>query len=170
MRAVVLAPGPSLSLLDEMPADDVSIAIKRAAFYFPQCQWVAILDTPVLHAIDDQIPAGAKLLTRAEYRPKHTSRAGLDVEALEKWCPVPKIAEFTATAALVLAGFLGAERVDVYGADWTQQPDFDGHVDPETMMARHPDRWKREGKIWGDIVLWLSHRGCEVVRHTPAYL
>ena len=39
-------------------------------------------------------------------------RAGLDVEALEQWCPVPKVADFTATAALVLRFWLGTDAPD----------------------------------------------------------
>lgn len=158
MHCALLCPGPSLRRLAQAPPADLTIAVKRAALAFP-CQWVCILDTPELQAFGDIAP-GALLLTRRDCRPKYSRREGLAVEDLD--CPVPRFDLYTATAALALAGHLGATTVDVYGADWSDAPDWDGST-PEGAN-RSPERWALERGIWSQVVEWMGRRGCEVVR------
>ena len=159
MNCALLSPGPSLARLTKAPAADVTIAVKRAALPFG-CDWLAILDSPALKEYGGIAPA-AQLLTRREYRPKYTVRPGLACEDLA--CPVLMFDLYTATAALALAGYLKATRVDVYGADWTDAPDFDGHTPAESN--RTPQRWALERGVWANVVGWLAGKGCEVVRH-----
>lgn len=150
MRVALLCPGPSLAKLTSLPECDLSICVKRAALRFA-CDWVVILDSPALREFGAQIIGDPQLLTRSEYRPKYTRRGGLDLEALR--CP-HRFDQFTACAGLALAGHLGASHIDVYGADWTNEPDFDGHRPAE--MFRDQARWDRERQDWEAIVSWLS--------------
>ena len=70
----------------------------------------------------------------------------------------------SATTALVYAGYRGATRVDVYGADWAPDaPDWDGVAAGRNRTA---DRFALERGIWENrLVPWLAARGVEVVRH-----
>lgn len=100
----------------------------------------------------------ASLRRRGHYRAScHT----VTTEELRDGCPVPSFGLYTATAALVLLARLGATRVSVYGADWTDAPDFDGVAAGEN---RTETRWNRERAIWGEVVEWMRGRGCEVER------
>jgi hypothetical protein len=53
---------------------------------------------------------------------------------------------FSCIAGLHVCQLLGATEIDVYGADWTQQPDFDGKELIGTVRSQ--DRWRREAKAW----------------------
>ena len=62
----------------------------------------------------------------------------------------------------VLAHYLGAKRVDVYGADWTDEPDFDGVS--VTGNRRDAERWRQERDIWHKLTAHLAERGTVVER------
>lgn len=160
MYAAVLCPGPSLART--WPGDrpyDLRIGVNRAAVAF-QCDYAAVLDSPLLRAIGRAFRGDPRLLTRGAHRPKYSTRPGPDVESLP--CPVRQWDLFTATAALVLAAQLGAELIDVYGADWTPNaPDFDGVNVAERRTA---ERFEKEREVWADVVAWLAARNCHVAR------
>lgn len=161
MTAAVLATGPSLALLDRLPACDVSIGIKRAAERFA-CDWAACLDIPLVGQL--QFAGDPKLLTRAAYRPKYTKLPGANVEDLGG---PHRFDLYTVTACLVLAAHLGASDIDVYGCDWAENaPDFDGYVPDQ--MNRGPQRWELERTIWQSTVDWLAARGHRVTRRQVA--
>lgn len=160
MRAALLSLGPSLARLYEPPPANILIGVKKAAKAF-RCDWACVLDSPSLLLLDTAFAGRPRLLTRRAYRPKYTQRDGLDVEAFDGFCPV-RHDDYTACAALVLAGYLGATTIDCYGVDWTDAPDFDGETPPE--VNRTPTRWARERAQWDGIVTWLHGRGAEVRR------
>jgi hypothetical protein len=166
MTAAILLPGPSLASLDRVPSADLVIGVKRAAVRFP-CHWCAILDSPDLRSTwCDELIGRPRLLTRAAYRPKYTALPGLNVEGLAEFCPL-RHDEWTSTAALVLAGFLHAGRIDVYGADFGEGDkleEFDGFRSPEANYS--PQRWQRERAAWDAVADWLKQRGTEVWRRT----
>jgi hypothetical protein len=161
VKAVVLATGPSLKLYDGDHHGPV-IALKRAACAYA-ADYAAILDGPTLKRLDAHLIGSPRVLTRGD-QAHRTTRPVLIVEDMAEWCPLP-FAEYTATAALVLAGYVGAEEVDVYGADWTDEPDWDGVEIPE--QNRGPQRWERERRLWGEVTDWLGARGIEVTRMSP---
>lgn len=66
---------------------------------------------------------------------------------------------FSATAGLYLARQLGARTVNVYGADWTDEPDFDGVA--MEGNRRNQERWGEERRIWHDLI---EHLGLTVHR------
>lgn len=163
MNAAVLLPGPSLASLEALPAADVLIGVKRAATHWP-CDWAIILDIPCLQQHCPALIGSPQLVTRAAYRPKYTTLAGLDVESLAGFCPV-RCDEYTSTAALVLAGYLGAKQITAYGADFgtgESLAEFDGFTSLEANYT--PERWARETAAWDRAAAWLSGRGVTVER------
>lgn len=70
---------------------------------------------------------------------------------------------YSATAALVLAGELGAEIVDCYGCDMAGELNYDGT--PEPTANRTASRWEREREAFEAAAEWLAGRGVEVIRH-----
>lgn len=157
MRLALVCTGPTAN---EFPGGyECTIGVKRAATAF-LCDWVAILDSPTLAELCPMILGSPRLLTRAAYRPKFSTIPGIDVESLSG---PDKFDHWTATAALVLAGNIGANRIDVYGADWTDAPNFDGSSAGDS--DRGPLRWFREIKVWNEIVKRHAGNGIKVTRY-----
>jgi hypothetical protein len=125
-----------------------------------------MLDSPDLQRWGDALIGRPRMLTRAAYRPKYTVLPGMNVEGLGEFCPL-RHDEWTSTSSLVLAGFLHADRVDVFGADFGEGPsleEFDGFRPAEANYS--PARWDRERAAWDAVVEWLGKRGTEVWRRT----
>jgi hypothetical protein len=161
MKAVLFAPGPSLSRAPaEIPAD-VAIGVNRAAIARGVGFWVC-LDSPALKRFSPLIRGKPRLLTRAENRPKHTAMPGPTVEEVQAWCPSVEVTHYSAVAGLALAGWLGATDVTVYGADWTDAADFDGYRCPDAN--RDAARWDRERRHWEALTAYLFDRGVKVKR------
>lgn len=160
MKAVLYCPGPSLSAAPEVAAD-VTIGVNRAAIA-RACDYAAILDSPALKRFTPHLKGTPRLLTRAEYRPKHTAIPGPTVEEVQAWASAVDVGQYSAVAALALAGWLGAGEVSVYGADWTDEGDWDGYVPPESNRGQ--ERWGRERRHWDALVAWLMDRGTKVRR------
>src|SRR5205823_5305946 len=116
MKAVILLAGPSLAKLQRIPPCDVSIAVKRAILKFPQADWAVILDKPAMKTI--RVPDWCRLLSKRHCWPKYADREGTAVEDLG--CPLLADNCFSSSAALALAGYLGATEVEAFGADFGQ--------------------------------------------------
>ena len=77
---------------------------------------------------------------------------------------------YSSTAALMLAGELGATRIDCYGVDMGESGrgstthNWDGSAEP--TADRTESRWERERRAWSALADILAGRGVEVVRHT----
>jgi hypothetical protein len=161
MNVALLCPGPSLANLTEAPKADVTIGVNRAACRFP-CQWWAATDYPLIRDWQHAVLGDPRLLTKRQtwidlrHRLKFSDVLLLDsLECLVKGWDVK-----TATASLVLAGTLGATRIDVYGADWTDAPDFDGTTVVGT--DRGAQRWDEERATWNAVI---AHLGIPVKRY-----
>lgn len=167
MHVTVLCPGPSL-VRSFTGFDGLTIGVNRAAIAYG-CDWWAALDSPLI--LDPACtPAGSPSLFTSRETAARLARN------LRHWAYGATVAEdvfpgeslpgnwtlFTAPAALILAAHLGATRIDVYGADWTDAADFDG-VRPTS--DRSPVRWAREIPIWAAVVEWLGVRGTRVETH-----
>jgi hypothetical protein len=161
MNVALLCPGPSLATLEESPPADITIGVNRAACRFPVTWWAAT-DYPLIRGWGGAILGNPKLFTRRQtwldVRRRINPPTVMFTEALS--CPVKGWDVKTATAALVLAGNLGATRIDVYGADWTDAPDFDGVEVVGT--DRKPQRWDEERATWHAVI---AHLGIPVTRH-----
>lgn len=160
MRVVVLSPGPSLAKLKAVPPADVVIGINRAAFVF-ECDWWAVLDSPFIREARPKIVGKPHLFTRAEYRPKYPDWHSRSVEGLAGYCPnIHELAVFTAPAALIFAGWLGADYIDIYGCDMAGSGSFDG----SSSDARTEDRWQRERRLFDIAGQQLAAHGVKVTR------
>lgn len=125
------------------------------------------MDIPCLRAHAAGLLGQPHLVTRGDYRPRYTSLVGVNVEGVMDYCPALD-GQWTSTAALALAGFLHADHVDVYGADFgggNTLAEFDGFVSPEANYTAN--RWERERAAWDKVSEWLSGRGVTVERMCP---
>lgn len=164
MQACILCPGPSLANVSDLPTCSVSIAVNRAALRFG-CDYWAALDYQTFTRDEPNIKGNPLLFTRAEYRHK-THRDGIDAEDLFGLLSRDRInwPMYTLPAAMVLAAWLGAKRIDIYGCDWAlNQPDFDGSTPQHSR--RDMSRWAAETVLFSRVVDWLNEHGTEVKRH-----
>lgn len=163
MQIGILCPGPSLASIDSLPTCDLSIAVNRAALRFA-CDWWAALDSQTFTRDESSIKGDPKLFTRAEYRHK-TKRGGMDLEELDGLLPRNRINYplFTLPSSMVLAAWLGAKAIDIYGCDWTNAPDFDGIKPSDSRRNEH--RWSAESVLFGRVQDWLLGLGITVTRH-----
>lgn len=165
MTAAVLCPGPSLARTFDPDFGGLTLAVNRAALAYSADVWCAN-DLPLIDAIAGGVKGSPSLwcnkdsLASLQQRPHALAANGRAFAELE--CPVPAWHLFTASAALVVAAHLGATFIMVYGADWTDAPDFDGGTPPS--CRRNADRWKQEQGIWSGVEEWLGSRGVSVFR------
>ncbi len=169
MKAAILAPGPSLSLLDAPPAADILIGVNRAILRFP-CQWLAAMDYTTLKQLHREGATMPSLFTREATWANVKHKFGPFPQFIttdQIAIPVPRWALKTAPAALVLAAHLGASEIEVFGADWAvDAPDYDGFLIDGT--ERDQKRWDDEAAIWNDVVVYLAERGVKTCRHIAA--
>lgn len=171
MNAALACPGPSL--LATFPHGrkfDCVAAVNRAVHAVTSDWWVFV-DWQVYEQYRPQTcPRIFTTETAAEHLERHVGpqwaaeRVTLTPEAHDYLPPdAMPWATFSAVAGLVLLGWQGATRIDVYGADWTDAPDYDGHSAPSNR--RTEDRWRSEIQLWQNAVAWLKGNGCEVIRN-----
>lgn len=164
MTAALLCPGPSIAHVTphRVKGYDLRVGVNRAAIAF-ECDVWAALDYPTIRDWKDAILGAPVLLTRRQTY--IDVQVGLRLHATlveDIACPVPLWHLKTATAALGLLKARGVREIDVFGADWTDQPDFDGHL--QVGSDRSADRWAQESETWQAMVAWLASHGCAVTR------
>jgi len=181
MDAAILCPGPTLARHDPRQWEDagVVIAVNRAAEDFA-CDWWAVLDAevfgnhllappktkrPRLLMFDisfDRLmsPGGEFSHLAGEMRKHQITRTSV----LATMGPPQSWATYTACAALVLAAWIGAGRIDVYGADMEGDRDFKG----DAGRRRDCKRWTQEREHWQLITQWLEGRNVRVERRVAA--
>lgn len=160
MIAAILSPGLSLMKLSALPPCDLSIAINIAATMFA-ADWWATLDLPFIQEKARSVKGFPKLFTREEYQ--RATNADGTVEQLAQWCgEIRELALYTAPAAIVFAGFLGARRIDCYGCDMAGTWGADG-IKHE---ARCEARWVRERALFDRATEFLKTKGVMVKRWT----
>ncbi len=170
MKAAICCPGPSLNLLDAPPAADILIGVNRAVLRFA-CHWLAAKDYTTLKQIyREGGPRGTpSLFTIPQTWKDSRDKFGpfpqfITTDQIAP--PIPNWSVKTAPAALVLAAHLGATSIDVYGADWTNEPDFDGVLIDGTQ--RDEARWNDEAIYWAAVTAYLKDKGVTVWRHITA--
>ena len=170
MRAAIYCPGPSLR--DAVYGGyDLTLAVNRAATFLAADFWCAV-DMPLI--VDNRAAVlGNPALATIRETYDTITRRGMTfprvvlLDDVEAWYGV-KFIRRTTPSAMLLAGYLGATELDLWGDDKTQAPDFDGHRTAETALQRHPNRWASEQRDCDAITAWLEQRGIEVRRHAPA--
>ena len=141
VSCALLCPGPSLADWKRFDDYNLIVAVNRAVLHVERVDaWVAL---------------DWKSITRIDAKPCTLYTCPSSTETLRpaRW---PRVREFdvrptqhrgkTAISALYVAKELGATRIDVFGADWTDQPDFDGVSLVGT--ERGADRWRDEARAW----------------------
>jgi hypothetical protein len=170
MNVAIACPGPSLSAVTQADLNgyDAVIAVNRAALHVEATCW-AVLDYPLIRDDRATVLGNPILLTHSTTwqdirRKVPRFPAVVMLEDVEAWYG-QKYERRTTPAAMLLAGYLGASRIDLYGDDKTPAPDYDGFQTAETGLARLPSRWASEQKDCDAITAFLKRGGCEVVRH-----
>lgn len=168
MNAAIICPGPSVSKTFDDDFAGLRIAVNRAALWYASDVWAAN-DFPLICEISDDVKGNPRLWCNHDTVTSLLRRGncwGKGATAFSSLVyPVPAWHLYTAPAALVVAAFLGADRIEVFGADWTSEPDADGKTPPS--CRRTEGRWRQERSIWEGIVACLKERGVRVERIRP---
>lgn len=173
MNVALLCPGPSL-LDTYRPGDhDVTLGVNRAVLAV-QCDWWVFVDWQTFLENEARLDLSRMGIfcsgTAAESLRRH-GQAGRLAQArhLKLFEDLDRVTRewsrwslYSATAGLMLAASLGAVAIDVYGADWTDQPDFDGH---RAERDRRDDaRWESERAVWSAVTEHLAEQGISTQR------
>ena len=170
-RIALLSAGPlSLDLFDETEIYDIRIGVNTAVTKFG-CDYWSIADA---HRFEDIIPEdviglpkvfmiGAQRDRVLAHQPERLSKHEVLIweDVSRKVEAPPKWETWSAIGALVLAKFLGAQRVDCYGVDWSGEKDCTGAVDKQN---RNEKRWGREKKQWNEVVKWMKEHDVLIQR------
>ena len=181
MRAAILCPGPSLRYyLRVRPHADTLIGVNEAVEVAP-CQFWSCVDwgsfqqfTP----IGDPVRFTAEINRRrvlyylgvpeVEHNTPERHRGWLTHEditggARATGCPAEgKWWARSATAAVVLAEWLGVTEIVMYGADMAGSDSYDGP--PGHPVHRGGNRWPEERERLAVIAEWLESRGIAFCR------
>ncbi len=138
------------------------------AVIFRECDWWSFIDPATFR---DWKPIGNPALffrrdTRDSIRAVNPGlidgRKQIVLDDIKHEFPEGGWTLLSATIALVLAAHLGATSIDVFGADWTDEPDFDGLC--PAGCNRDETRWSMELVLWGQLVDHFQTRGISVTR------
>lgn len=164
-RFQVLSCGPSLARAQIAPRfDGVRIGVNNAATRHVCDWWVyGDLESFGLWSADvkhrPQTFCAGEVLDRMARRSIHRPCPVMRWEDVDCGCPA-QWRVFSITAALVLAWRLGAQHVEVIGADMHGPDDFTGR----THAARGEQRWQAERALFASVTDWLFGQGV-IVHH-----
>lgn len=172
MKAALLCPGPSLLRTYQGGEYGVRVAVNRSAFMVPGCDVWTSLDVsafkhlPKVLLVDDATASwlAAERLFGASVTVRSNGDAIATADQPTSTGPTPWHS-YSATSALVHLARYRPAQIDVYGADWSDEPDGDG-VRCGEQYDRSAGRWVQERQAWEDVVRWLAQRGCTVKRVT----
>lgn len=178
MTITLLCPGPSL---EKFPGSDtVKIGVNRAAVMRP-CDWWCASDYPLIRDYD---PIGKPRLFTNENkvnRPERFSEILFKEQIWKLWPSLPENGPwslFTAPSALILAAYLGATDIQVWGCDFKGTSDADGHQYQwdgiEAWRTRFEGDWSqapagsdalRAVECWHKTVAWLESKNIRTTRN-----
>lgn len=173
MNVAILCPGPSLAKWPDsmLLTYRERLGINRAVLRVPCTQWVTADFNPFEKTKLDKTPPiwtseNIVHLFPAGSATAYETLGGKYPFLVNTYSPdgVVDWRSYSATAALIVAAHLGAARIDVYGADWTNEPDFDGKSINQGPKERDAERWKSERQIWDAVGGDLTQRGISVNR------
>lgn len=190
MRAAILCPGTSLpDHLRAVPLVnyDWTIGVNRAAVAVPHIdiwsfsdqytatdlagspwqhspsmlgQLAAMTDRPLLHTT-----SGASKWLHQNRASDYQRFDTMVMEEVESESPIPASLNwqrFTATRAVILAAYLGAKIVAVYGAACQGITDWDGYK--HHRQQRKADRWAQEQDLWRRLAVTCEGLGIRLTR------
>jgi hypothetical protein len=170
VKTIILCPGPSLAAATPaIGPHDLVIAVNRAARAFDCGVWAAADDATVMdnwYRVLGRAQRPPILLT-IERTPRQLparwpAEIVIDTQLANFLPAVVNNLKYSATMALVYAAWQGYSQIEVYGADWRGELDFDGVAAGKT---RDDARWDEEGAIWGRIVKAIDAMRITVSRH-----
>jgi hypothetical protein len=163
MLVALLSCGPSLRYFPGPRGFGAIIAVNKAAQIGAATHW-SVGDAHTFCRLYPALGYHPLLWTHVDtYRQVSRRFACVDAELYERSEVVPnRWSMFSATAALWLAGRLGASRVQCFGCDMCGELNWDGTA--EAAANRTETRWQMERVIWEKTVNLLEERGIEVVR------
>ncbi len=167
MIARILNPGPSLASYH--PGDaDLTIAVNRAGLIPHRFDVWAALDYPLVRDNAAKVKGCPLWLTRRQTWKDIGTRCQFPAAFVEDIrlmsADAPKWDIKTMTCAMAYAFTQGAERIELYGCDWSGTADYDG---TEAGEDRSDKRWLTEAAQVGALMLWMHDRGVEVERFIP---
>ena len=172
MNAAILCPGPSLSRFQDRSGYDLVIGVNRSAVAHAVDVWCCG-DWPLYQRVQQDVigsplwftdpnSAGYVGVHGPAWRGKLTTFDQIDPHIENDW----KI--YSLYAAVGYAVVAGATRIEVYGADWNGEKDFDGTLAGNT---RDENRWRVEASGFRALVEILGRRGIELSRKMrPLYI
>ena len=177
MTIAVLCPGPSLrGFLAQPAAADCFIGVNHAAEDWP-CHYWAVNDAEAMVAYNPMARAvkggGRELPTaftsqQAFVRQKDSLTkkgcpAALLHESIPTHCPSDRQwNRFTMTAALVLAEYIGAAVIRLYGCDQQGGDYFKPGIYPTAEVCA--GRWASEKAVYSRVLGWLKDKKVHVER------
>lgn len=162
MKAALLSCGPSLALYPGRDAFDTVIAVNKAVLVGGYCWW-SVGDILTVGRLYPSLPYAPLIWTHTETMRQIVGRFGwVDGKTYHRDEVNARWSMFSATAGLMLAKVLGAERVECYGCDMAGVLNYDGTDEP--TANRTEQRWERERVIWEKTRNLVEEAGCEVVR------
>jgi hypothetical protein len=163
MTAALLSCGPSLALYPGRDAFDVVIAVNRAVLVGGYTWW-SVGDILTVGRLYPSLPYAPLIWTHTETMRQVIGRFGwVDGKTYHRDEINARWSMFSATAGLMLAKKLGAERVECYGCDMAGEQNWDGTAEP--TANRTEQRWERERVIWEKTRNLVEEFGVEVIRH-----
>ncbi len=155
MTGALLCPGPSLAHVSPADVRRYDIRVGNRAATAHECTHWAALDYPLIRDWHARVIGTPVLLTRRQTWIDVQRHTGPRSVRLVEDLPAPPVKQWdlrTATAALVMLATMPVTRIDVYGADWTNEPDWDDTAIAEDRTAA---RWAQESVVWMDLSQWL---------------
>lgn len=165
----IFCPGPSLAgWLANTPGEPASrITVNRAAGVIEAAWWSALDATSVENC---NAIGNPKILTTVMMKrkllhkvPEAKDRPFENVDEIKppglggiKWI------RYSMTVAIGFAASLGAKKIDVYGADWNGEQDYDGVK--LVGCQRTEKRWTKEADLFKTIQTALTSVGVELKR------
>lgn len=163
MNATLLCPGPSLANYAGQ-GQGIVVGVNRAVVAHACDVWAAC-DRPLISSVK---PLGHPVLFTIEATRASLAKRGHVTATITHDDLVDGIVEngrhpwtrYTATAALQYLAWSGATHIDVWGANWAGNLDWDGHRSPSD--CRTTQRWDEERRIWDGVI---KANGLKVTRH-----
>lgn len=152
-RVAILCPGPSLTTTWPASGYAATIAVNRAIKVVGWASWLVSWDSAPLRAHAERARVG--VLGKREHL------AGLDCQGFtadQSILPPPLTHHalgYSKLGALVLAAWLGAEEIHLFGDDMHGGTYCDG----ERVIKSGNVRWAQETELGASVALWLRKRG-----------
>ena len=174
MKSVILCPGPSIALFDEVDFGGTVYGVNRAAILRRVDIWVCG-DLPAVLEFGPSVQGNPLLVTTAGAIEGMNARLMkwrgpvFEVERLGEYLPFCGTDGFpwtflTFLHAIVYAASRGATKIQCYGADWRGEVDADGAM---AGQNRSEERWREEERRFNALVGILRDRkGVTVERIT----